>query len=165
MVNESLRSAQAAWDTEPTELDAMRQELADAVSRADKAEARMAEIEHRAADLRNELDRAHSDAERVRLENIEARKQAATEIDAARTELVRMQAKAEALEQTHAEQRKQDAVEAKRAAEQLTKTQGERDDATRAAALAKEHAAGLAGQLQATQAQNAALLATFKPVP
>ena len=103
LANESLRSAQAAWETERAELDAMRQELAEAferqaveldaagaaletekaaaaqqaqelaavrqqlseaVSRADKAEARIDEIEHRAADLRGELDRAHADADR-----------------------------------------------------------------------------------------------------
>ena len=202
LANESLRSAQAAWETERAELDAMRQELAeaferqageldaagvvlvtekaaaekqaqeltdvrqqlaDAVSRADKAEARIAEIEHRAADLRAELDRAHADADRLRTENTEARQKAAAEIEAARTELVKVQAKAEAIEQTHAEQRKQAATEAHRAAERLTKAQAERDDATKAAAEARERAAGMAGQLQAMQEQNAALLAAIKP--
>jgi hypothetical protein len=76
---------------------------------------------------------------------------------------VKVQAKAEAAEQTHAEQRKQAATEAHRAAERLTKTQGERDTATKAAAEAREHAAGLAGQLKAMQEQNAALLAAIKP--
>lgn len=198
LANESLRSAQAAWETERVELDGMRQELAeaferqaveldavgaaleaekaaaaqqaqelaavrqqlaDASSRADKAEARIAEIEHRAADLRGELDRAHADADRLRTENTAAH--AATE--AARAELVKAQAKAEAIEQAQAEQRKQAAAEANRAAEGLTKAQGERDAATKAAAEARERAAGLAGQVQAMQEQNAALLAAIKP--
>ena len=119
LANESLRSAQAAWETERAEQDAMRQELAEAferqageleaagaalaaervaaekqaqeladvrqqlaeaVSRADKADARIAEIEHRAADLRAELDRAHAYADRLRTENTDARQQAAAEL-------------------------------------------------------------------------------------
>lgn len=191
LANESLRSAQAAWETERGELDAMRQELAEAferqaveldaagaametekaaaaqqaqelaavrqqlaeaVSRADKAEARIDEIEHRAADLRAELDRA-------RTENAAAH--AAT--DATRVELVKAQTKAEAIEQAHTEQRKQAATEAHRAAERMTKAQTERDDATKAAAEARERAAGLAGQVEAMQQQNAALMAAIQP--
>ena len=237
LANESLRSAQAAWETERGELDAMRQELAeaferqaaeleaagatveaqitvaaqqaqelaavrqklaDASSRADKAEARIDEIEHRAADLRAELDRAHADADRLRTENTaahaateaaraelvkaqakaeaieqahaEQHKQTAAEVEAARAateatraELVKVQAKAEAVEQAQAEQRKQAAAEAHRAAERMTKAQAERDDATKAAAEARERAAGLAGQVQAMQEQNAALVAAIKP--
>ena len=45
----------------------------------------------------------------------------------------------------------------------MTKAQAERDDATKAATEARERAAGLAGQLQAMQEQNAALLAAIKP--
>lgn len=248
LANESLRSAQTAWETERGELDAMRQELAEAferqaaelaeagatveaqitvaaqqgqelagvrqqlaeaVSRADKAEARIAEIEHRAADLRGELDRAHADADRLRIENTEARQQAAAEIEAthaatdaaraelvkvqakteaveqahaeqhkqtaaeiaaaraateaARAELVKVQAKAEAAELAHAEQRKQAATEAHRAAERMTKAQTERDDATKAATEARERAARLAGQVEAMQQQNAALMAAIQP--
>ena len=191
LANESLRNAQAAWEVERGELEAMRQELAeaferqaidleaagaalatekaaaekqaqelaavrqqlaDASSRADKADARIAEIEHRATDLRAELDRAHADADRLREEASQARKQAVAEVeaahagtDAARAQLVKLQAQAEAVELAHAEQRKQVAADAKTAAE------------------ARERAAGLAGQLQALQEQNAALLAALKP--
>ena len=184
LANESLRNAQAAWETERSELDAMRQELAeaferqaieldaagaalaaekaaaekqaqelaDAVSRADKADARIAEIEHRATDLRAELDRAHADADRLREEADQARKQAAAEIEtahagtaAARAQLVKLQAQGDAAEQTHAELRKQTTADAKTTAE------------------ARERAADLAGQLQALQAQNAALLQALKP--
>ena len=45
----------------------------------------------------------------------------------------------------------------------MTKAQAERDDATKAAAEARERAAGLAGQVQAMQEQNAALVAAIKP--
>ena len=184
LANESLRNAQAAWETERSELDAMRQELAeaferqaieldaagaalaaekaaaekqaqelaDAVSRADKADARIAEIEHRATDLRAELDRAHADADRLREDAGQARKQAAAEIEtahagtaAARAQLVKLQAQGDAAEQTHAELRKQTTADAKTTAE------------------ARERAADLAGQLQALQAQNAALLQALKP--
>ncbi|MGA3984206.1 DNA-binding protein [Ralstonia nicotianae] len=212
LANESLRNAQAAWETERAELDGMRaelaeaferqageldaagkalaaahadaeqqaqelaatrQQLAEAISRADKAEARITEIEHRAADLRAELDRAHADADRLRAEQVEAQKKAASEIETAhatteatRAELVKVQAKAEAQAEAqaeaHAEQRKQAAQEAHRAAERLTKTQTERDEAQKATAEARERAAGLAGQLEAVQQQNAALLAAFK---
>jgi chromosome segregation ATPase len=153
LANESLRSAQAAWETERSDLDAMRQELADAFERQ-----------------ADELDKAHAAADRLRTENTEARQKVAAELEAARaaesaarTELMMMQAKAEATEQIHAEKRKQAAAEAHRVAEKLTKVQGERDAAAQATAEARERAAGLAGQLQAMQEQNAALLASIQP--
>jgi chromosome segregation ATPase len=153
LANESLRSAQAAWETERSDLDAMRQELADAFERQ-----------------ADELDKAHAAADRLRTENTEAHQKVAAELEAARaaesaarTELMMMQAKAEATEQIHAEKRKQAAAEAHRVAEKLTKVQGERDAAAQATAEARERAAGLAGQLQAIQEQNAALLASIQP--
>ena len=202
LANESLRSAQAAWETERAELDTMRQELADAferqageleaatvalaaekaasekqaqelaavrqeladtASRADKAEARIAEIEHRADDLRAELDRAHQDADRLRAENIEQRKQAAAEVEAVRAELVKVQTKAEAAELAHAGQRQRAAEEADRSADRMTKAESERDKAREAAAKAREDAAQLRGELEAVKTQNAALLAAIKP--
>lgn len=153
LANESLRSAQAAWEAERAELEAMRQELAEAFERQ-----------------AGELDKAQADVDRLRAENAEVRQKVAGEINAAqaaaeatRLDLARVQAKAEATEQAHVEQRKQAAAEAHRAVERLTKTQAERDDAARAVAEARERAAGLAGQLQAMQEQNAALLAALKP--
>jgi chromosome segregation ATPase len=209
LANQSLRSAQTAWEAERQELDDMRAELANsyeaqaadleavkrqladneakvavqvlelaelgqreaaAISRADQAEARIVEIERREADLRAQLVQAHGEAERQRAELAEVRAQAGAEIvaahaatDAARTDLVKMQAKTDAQAEAHAAQRKQAATEAQRMADRLNKAQADRDDATKTAAEARERAAGLAGQLEATQGQNVALLAAFKP--
>lgn len=109
LANESLRSAQSAWEVERNELDEMRQELAQAYesqaveldllksqyaaselanqeaaklaamelagvraelaqafTRAERVEAQAGEIERRATDLRNELDKAHEEMEQLR---------------------------------------------------------------------------------------------------
>lgn len=206
LANESLRTAQTAWETERAELDAMRQEmaaayesqateleaaqeramqmqhaveaaseahrkdvealrveLAAATTRAERAEARVAEIEKRADGLQGELTRAHQDADQVRGELDAVRKDSAAEIERLRSELAGVRAKAEAAEEAHQTQRKAAAAEAHRAAELLTKAQSERDTARQQAGEAREAAAKLAGQLEAVQAQNVALLATLKP--
>lgn len=206
LANESLRTAQTAWEAERAELDAMRQEmatayetqateleaaqeraiqmqhaaeaaneahrrevevlraeLAAATTRAERAEARVAEIEKRADGLQGELTRAHQDADQVRGELASLRKDSAAEIERLRTELAGVRAKAEVAEEAHQTQRKAAATEAHRAAELLTKAQTERDAARHQAGEAREAAAKLAGQLEAIQAQNAALLATLKP--
>ena len=129
---------------------------ASAAALAERAEARIAEIERRAEDLRAELDHAHADAERLRGELADVRKQATAEIefatkgaDAARAELAKAQARAD--------------TQSEAQAEQLSRAQAERDHAHRLAVEAREAAAKLGGQLEATQAQNAALLAALKP--
>ena len=138
------------------ELAAVRQREAEAINRAERSEARISEIEHRAADLRGELDRALAETERQRLELSEARAQAAAEIEAAhaateaaRADLVKVRAKADAREEAHVEQRKQAAAE--------------RDTARKDAGEAREAAAKLAGKLEAVTSQNAELLAVLKP--
>lgn len=50
-------------------------------------------------------------------------------------------------------------------AERLTTAQAERDQATKAAAQAREEAARLAGQLDTLKEQSAALLARITPPP
>ena len=116
--------------------------------------------------LRTERDKAQQRHELAEAEGVKL----AASLAAAQGETMKAQAalagvtaKAEATEQAHAEQRKRAAEEVHRTAERMTKAEGERDDATKAATEARERAAGLAGQLQAMQEQNAALLAAIKP--
>lgn len=204
LANQSLRTAQAAWESERAELDGMREELAngfeqqalelealklqvaehentinglrkvldtqaqqeaDAIARAETAEARNEEIEIRANDLHAELKHAHLELERQRQDQVllrnklsmdaeahaEALKQVTAINEALRSDLVKLQAKTDAQIETQAEQRK--------AAAEL---QADREALQEAATVARERAASLAGQLEATQTQNAALLAALK---
>lgn len=210
LANESLRAAQAAWEAERGELDALRQELADAyetqaaefeqaklqaeadwdtyqvaaqraaaeleaikgelaqaITRAERAEAKIGEIEHRAADLRAELDRAHQEADQARVtlsEQQQAAQAIIVERDQAKAELAKAQATIEAQAEAHREQRQTTAQEAARQAERYTKAQAERDQAQQAAAEARERAAELSGKLSAIQEQNAALMARLTPI-
>ncbi len=123
LANESLRSAQATWEFERGELDAMRQELVEA-------------FEHQAGELEAEKEASVQQGQKlagVRLQLGDALSRAD---------------KAEA--QSH------------QAVERMTQAQAERDDATKAATEARERAAGLAGQLQAVQEHNAALLTAIR---
>lgn len=166
---QQLADAQARSEELARELTAVRQREAEANSRADRAEARVVEMEKRVDDLRGELELSHAEVERVRADQAQAAQQSRAAVDAAhaaaegvRAELVRVQATLEAQAQAHADHRKMTAAEVQRLGEQLTNAQIERDQATKAAAEARERAAGLAGQLEATQGQNAALLAAIK---
>ena len=197
MANESLKTAQSAWEAERTELDDMRQELANAyetqaaefeqfktqaadtalthqedaklaasdlasvrielaqaLTRAERAEAQVGEIERRAADLRGELDRAHEDIDQALSALTDQQKLTASiavERDAAKSELTRVLATAEAMAETQREQRNA-------ATQELAKLTEQRDLALKSAAAARENGAELAGKLSATQEQNAALL-------
>lgn len=64
----------------------------------------------------------------------------------------------QAAEETHQEQRKRTAEETHRVAERLTKIEADRDNAHKQAATAREEAAQLRGQLEATKAQAAELI-------
>lgn len=79
------------------------------IGRADQAEARAEEIQHRAADLKSELERAHEETKNVRQELTEARLShraeteqlkavSAQQIEQARAELATFQGKAEAIQ-------------------------------------------------------------------
>jgi chromosome segregation ATPase len=202
LANESLKTAQSAWNAERNELDEMRQELANAyetqaaefelfktqtadkelahqeaakqaasdlasvrtelaqaLTRAERAEAQVGEIERRANDLRGELDRAHEDIDQARRVLADHQKLTASitvERDAAKSELTRMLATAEAMSETHREQRNA-------ATQELAKLTEQRDQALKSAEDAREYAAELAGKLSATYEQNMALLERIAP--
>jgi len=168
LANQSLRSAQAGWEKERSELDDMRGELAssyeaqaaefeaakkqlsdneaktaeqaqqlatvrqseaEALNRADLAEARI-------SDLRGELDRALQETDRQRAELTEAR--AKVEAANAATEATRAElsaAKAQAIEQE-----KQVAAEALRTTASLAKMEANRDQVRAELATVKAQA-------------------------
>ena len=64
----SARLYQEQQDAQAQTLAAVRAELVTAATRAERAEARVEEIERRAADLRSELDHAHQEQGRIRAE-------------------------------------------------------------------------------------------------
>ncbi len=154
------------------ELAQVRADLGAATTRAERAEATAAELEHRVADLRGELDRAHTDVDQVRSELSRAHadvdqargeiKRSAADAEGLRNELAAVKAKAEAAEHTHQEHRKEAAKEAQRCAEKVLAAAKERDELSKATADARESAARLAGQLEAIQAQNKALMETLR---
>jgi len=135
LANENLRSAQAAWDTERSETDALRHELATAF------ESQAAELEA----VQEQLTEAQSASET-------AAAAFAAALDALRAEL--------AATTTRAERAEARLGEIERRADGL---QIERDQARQLAGEAREAGAKLAGQLEAVQAQNAALLAVLRP--
>lgn len=124
LANGSLRNAQLAWEAERRELDAIRQELAEAFER------QAGELEATGAALAAERESLAQQAQQL-ADAVAASDKAAAAVEAARAEALNAQARAEAAEQV--------------------------------AAQAREQAAGLAGQLQAVQAQNTALLAAIRP--
>ncbi len=140
------------------ELAQVRTELGAATTRAERAEATATELEHRVADLRSELERAHTDVDQVRAEI----KRATVDAEGLRSELATVKAKAEAADHAHQEHRKEAAKEVQRCADKVLAAAKERDALSKATADAREAAARLAGQLEAVQAQNAALLETLR---
>lgn len=157
-VRETAAIAAAELQKLRDELAKVRTELGAATTRAERAEATAAELEHRVADLRAELERAHTDVDQVRAEI----KRATTDADGLRSELATVKAKAEAADHAHQEHRKEAAKEVQRCADKVLAAAKERDALSKATADAREAAARLAGQLEAVQAQNAALLETLR---
>lgn len=135
LANENLRAAQATWDTERGETDALRHELATAF------ESQATELET----VQAKLSQAQSTAEAAAGAHANA-------VDTLRAELVATTARAERAEVRMTEIEK--------------RTEGlqiERDQARQLAGEAREASAKLAGQLEAIQGQNAALMAALRP--
>lgn len=129
---------------------------------SEKQSARVTEITRRADDLSAELARVHAefDAERQRYQQDASRLSAEIERSRSETEAARTAAAGEIetlrteLQQCRAE-----------LAATKTKAEAERDQLRKETADAREAAAALRGQLEAINAQNAALLAALKPAP
>lgn len=181
-VKQELAASVIKITEQAIELAAHQQQEIDALSRADKAEARIIEIERRAADLRAELDLAHAETDRQRTDLIEARSKFAIEMEAAnaateeiRVALVKMQVKADTQAEARVELEKTLATLIQREIEAISRAEvaetrvndltGDRDIAVMKAAEARERAAVLTGQLSATLDQNAALLTRLVPIP
>ncbi|HGE8473010.1 TPA: DNA-binding protein [Serratia marcescens] len=146
LANESLQAAQAGWDRERNELEAVRGELADAF----EAQARELDYAHQDArafkeESRKTLDAANQEMQALRGERDATRREA----ESLRTELAAVKAKAQADAEAHQEQRKLAAQEAARQAERFTTVQAERDEARQEAKAAQEEAAMLRGRLDA----------------
>lgn len=143
-----LTESEAKTTEQAQHLAAVRQSEAEAANRAERAEAR-------AADLRAELDRSIQETDRQRSELAEARAKAeaaTAATEATRAELATVKAQA-------AEQAKQATAEAQRTTDRLAKMETDRDQvrAELATAKAKAEAADLAHQEQRKTAAAEAL--------
>jgi len=150
-----------------TEVEHFRIERDKAHDRAEEAEKHAEKAEARTEQLRETLaaqtEKADSTIEQLRNSFATQTTKSDAIIEQLRTELTETRTKAEASDQLHAEQRKRTAEEVHRSAERMAKAETECDKARLVAAEAREEAATLRGQLDATKTQNAALLATLKP--
>ena len=172
LANTGLSAAQAAWDTERGEAEALRAELSDAFEAQHRdletAQAQIArQIEqhtHQQAHceaLRAELAQASQRAGTAEARAIEIERRAndlASELQRLHADLTSTKAATEAEREQHTEQRKQSAQEALRVAERMTKAEADRDQERRESGKAREEAARLQGMVQAMTSQNAELM-------
>jgi colicin import membrane protein len=105
--------------------------------------------------------KADTTIEQLRLAMADQVERAGIAVADLRAELATARGKADAAEQQHEEQRKRAAEEVQRIAERMTKAETERDNSRAAVAEAREEAATLRGQLDATKA----MLATLTGAP
>lgn len=141
------------------ELAGIQSDLAKALTRAERAEAQVGEIERRANDLHAELNRAHEQSAQLRIALTEQQNLSssiAAERDEVKSELIKTLATAEALANAHQEQR--DAAD-----QELAKQVEQRDQAVQTASAAREYAAELVGKIAALQEQSASLLDRLSP--
>ena len=172
LANTSLSAAQAAWDTERGEAEALRGELSEAFEaqhrELEAAQAQIAghieqQTRQQAQDeaLRGELAQASQRAGTAEARAVEIERRAndlASELQRLHAELASTQATAQAERQQHTEQRKQSAQEALRVAERMTQAEADRDQERREAGKAREETARLQGMVQAMTSQNAELM-------
>ena len=172
LANTGLAAAQAAWDTERGEAEALRGELSEAF------EAQHRDLETAQAQIARHIEQqshqqAQSEALRADLAQVSQRagtaearateierraNDLASELQRLHTDLTSTQATAQAERQQHTEQRKQTAQEALRVAERMTQAEADRDQERREAGKAREEAARLQGMAQAMTSQNAELM-------
>nr|AAB70930.1 KfrA [Pseudomonas alcaligenes] len=137
-------------------------------NRADQAEARAKEIEHRAADLKEELARAHDETKAVRQELTDARvlhlaeteqlkTVAAQQIEQARSELATFKGKAEAIQESQTQQIEQLQADLLQCKAQLATVTAEGKAAAQDAAREAKRSEGL--QAERDQAQQVAAAA------
>ena len=166
---QQLALMQEQADNEARERERLAQELTESNTRADKAEARLQEIEYRAADLRNELDRSHREADVLRAELAEKQRTADSERNTAREKLAAAQEQLDHMAQELATIRarseaQQSALEAREqnALAQVQDLSKSLDAARLSQQEAREKAAGLAGQLEVLTRQNKELIEALK---
>ena len=164
-LNDQLVQSQAKAQAQAVELAQVRERLAAAEQGAKAAsEQHAAELARINATIAAERTRHQQEAEQLRAELSEQKqtaKAAVAERDQARAELATVKVKAEAADKAHQEHRNQAATEAQRAAERLATADADRDAARMDAAHAREEAAKLRGQLEATQVQATELLSVI----
>lgn len=165
---EALGIALSAQESAQTHAAQLFERLTAQQGRADQAEARAQEIEHRAADLKEELTRAHDETKSVRQELTESRvshlteveqlkKVAAQEIEQARSDLATFKGRAEAIQSNQSlqiEQLQADLLECKT---ELATAISERKTSAQEAAREVKRAAAL--QAECTQAKQEAATA------
>jgi len=157
-----LNHAHAEADRLRIERDKAQDRAEEAAKQAEKADARTEQIREV---LASQTEKADSTIEQLRDSLATQIAKSDAIIEQLRTELTEMRTKADASDQLHAEQRKRTAEEVHRSAERMVKAETECDKARMAATEAREEAATLRGQLEATKTQNAAMLAALKPSP
>jgi chromosome segregation ATPase len=105
--------------------------------------------------LQQETEQHRAEVSRVTSGQLEERLRHQQEIEQVRAELARSESKLTDIEQAHQEQRKANAQEMHLVVERMNKAESERDSLRTEAAIAREEAAKLAGQVSALQSQTA----------
>lgn len=140
-----------------TRTEQLRELFASQTAKADATIAQLRDM------LAAQTDKAGTTIEQLRESLAAQTEKAGGTIEQLRMELTTTRVKAEAAEQQYADQRKRTAEEVQRTAERMSKAESERDQVLTAASAAREDAAGLRGQLEATKTQNEAMLIALKP--